>query len=104
MDYESPLLAIEGQKWNGCIDTNQKELIFKQKSELLNYGRHTSNWILINGEKYLSIKTAKNTIKMFKVQKNDNESYSFEEDEKFGINLSSEENIMFRYFEKGGVS
>ena len=76
-----------------------KEPIFEEKTELGNKCRHTSDWLVINKQKYLSMKTAKNTIKMFKVQK-ENDSHSFKEDTKLSMTLEETDNIMFCEFDR----
>jgi len=76
-----------------------KKPIFEEKTKLGKLGRHSSDWIVINNRKYLSVKTAENTIKMFKVQK-ENDSYSFKEDTKYSITLEETDNIMFSAFDR----
>ena len=69
-----------------CVDMSTKAVVFEEDAR----GFQTHHWVVRNGQKYLSLQTDKNTVKMFKF---DGGSKSFEEDGSLLIRLNSGDEI-----------
>eukprot|EP01083_Nonionella_stella_P011622 32994_1 len=94
-DSSLGLLGVEaGPNRFLCIDIHRKEEIFNIDLEISDYiGRHSHHWITIDQQKYLSIQTAKNIIKMYQIKQGTAHRFSFEEDEQFRVCLPKSDTI-----------
>eukprot|EP01084_Bolivina_argentea_P011074 20699_1 len=99
VDTDLRLLGMETDEWFECMNIDTKEVIFEQKCKLDDKGRHCHSWIVINNEKYISLQTDMNIIKMFKVLKKNN-MFEFEEDEAYRITYDKMDSINFCEFDK----
>eukprot|EP01084_Bolivina_argentea_P104951 187878_1 len=99
VDTDLNLLAMENDRWFGCLDMDSKKVIFEQKRVLDRKGRHSHRFLSLNNEKYFAVQTSLNTIKVFKIKSNN----EFEEDEALRISFGDNDIINFvefdRYFE-----
>eukprot|EP00485_Elphidium_margaritaceum_P018703 CAMPEP_0202728576 /NCGR_PEP_ID=MMETSP1385-20130828/185696_1 /ASSEMBLY_ACC=CAM_ASM_000861 /TAXON_ID=933848 /ORGANISM="Elphidium margaritaceum" /LENGTH=829 /DNA_ID=CAMNT_0049394827 /DNA_START=40 /DNA_END=2525 /DNA_ORIENTATION=+ len=91
VDTELGLLGMEGHDWFGVVDMASKQEVWKLDRKTNNdamggaSGYQTHEWFFIGKQKYLSLQTDRNKIKMFKV---DNKS-QFVEDSKYELTYSS---------------
>eukprot|EP01084_Bolivina_argentea_P092150 165816_1 len=72
VDSSLGLLAIESKGKISCIDIKEKKEIFGKTRQTSNDEMHSHSWIVIDGQKYLSVQWSKNTIRFFKVKQDDN--------------------------------
>jgi len=80
VDTELNVLGIEAHHWFGVVDFKSKRQIWSLDRETSNgggrhnFGFHTHQWLTIGTQKYLSVQTKGNQIKMFKVVKTEQSS------------------------------
>ena len=75
-----------------CVDMHSKKAIWKTEAQ----GAHTHHWVTIREQKYLSLQTKTNEVKMFTV---DAESKAFKENEALRLCLGEEDRINFTEFD-----
>eukprot|EP01084_Bolivina_argentea_P027836 51716_1 len=98
-DTNLKLLGMENQYWFECMDMDSKEIVFEQQLTLDGKGRNAHNFIVQNNQKYVTIQTSLNTIKMFKILKVNN-TFEFKENEALRICYDKKDVITFCEFDK----
>eukprot|EP00485_Elphidium_margaritaceum_P019464 CAMPEP_0202726786 /NCGR_PEP_ID=MMETSP1385-20130828/184789_1 /ASSEMBLY_ACC=CAM_ASM_000861 /TAXON_ID=933848 /ORGANISM="Elphidium margaritaceum" /LENGTH=764 /DNA_ID=CAMNT_0049393013 /DNA_START=111 /DNA_END=2406 /DNA_ORIENTATION=- len=95
LDTDTGLLGMEGHDWFGVVDMKTKKPIWNLDREtnfggqIGSFGQQTHQWVTINGQKYVSLQTARNKIQMFKVVQSKDNGYQFVEDNKYELVYSS---------------
>eukprot|EP01084_Bolivina_argentea_P027837 51717_1 len=98
-DTSLKLLGMENNKGFTCMDMESKEIIFEQELSLDEKARNAHNFIVRNNQKYVTIQTSLNTIKMFKILKVNN-TFEFKENEALRICYDKKDVITFCEFDK----
>ena len=93
-DSELGLLGKNaGDKHFFCVELSSKKVIFKQSSG----AKFGHNWVVHKEQKYLSLQTAGNTLKMFKFGA---ANTSFDEEDAFTLCLNEDDTIQYSDFDE----
>ena len=93
VEPELGLLGINCNNLFFCVDMGTKKVLFEEKA----HGCHSHHWVNYNDQKYISLQTAKNVMKMYRF---DETNKSLTEDESLRLQVAENEEINSSEFDQ----